>query len=208
MKTQVILLISFLVMTSFTQSYEQAMLNAKERMDKASTINEFVEVANIFERIGQAEKTEWLPYYHAAYMYLLAGFDEQVLSKKDSWFDKAQQLLDQAFKIEPDESELFVLQAFIYPGRIVVDPMSRGLELLGNMNSALDRAIRLNPENPRSYYLRAITLLNMPVEFGGGAAVAKPVFETAREKFNSYKPKSSIYPDWGKEQNKEELEKL
>lgn len=76
------------------------------------------------------------------------------------------------------------------------------------MNQALEKAIQLNPENPRSYYLRAITVLNMPEGFGGGAAIAKPIFETAKAKFDSFQPETPISPDWGKEQNEQEMEKL
>ncbi len=86
--------------------------------------------------------------------------------------------------------------------------MNRGMELMGELNRALDRAMKLNPDNPRSYYLRAITLLNMPETFGGGASIAKPLFLTARKKFEKFKPQSSIWPDWGKEMNEEELSKL
>lgn len=130
---------------------------------------------------------------------------EPDLTKKDPILDKAQRFLDRAFKIAPEESELFALQAFLYPSRIIVDPMGRGVEYMGIMNRALEEAIRLNPENPRSYYLRAITVLNMPENFGGGAKVAKPIFEEAKLKFNAFQPKTSISPNWGKEQNEIEL---
>ncbi len=86
--------------------------------------------------------------------------------------------------------------------------MGRGMEMMGKMNQALDEAIRLNPENPRSYYLRAITVLNMPEGFGGGTVTAKPIFEVARQKFESFQPKTSISPNWGKEQNEMEMSKL
>lgn len=83
--------------------------------------------------------------------------------------------------------------------------VGRGVEYMGIMNRALEEAIRLNPENPRSYYLRAITVLNMPENFGGGAKIAKPIFEEAKLKFNAFQPKTSISPNWGKEQNEIEL---
>jgi tetratricopeptide (TPR) repeat protein len=198
------------VMASNAQEnkYEQAMQNALEKLKQASTIDQFTHVANNFERIAQAETNEWLPLYHAAYAWMIMGFMEEDVFKKDPFFDKAQQLLDRAMFITPEESELWTLQAFIYPGKITVDPMGRGSVMVGKMNEALDKAIRLNPENPRSYYLRAVTLLNMPEAFGGGKAVAQPIFETARQKFGQFVPKSPLWPDWGKDMNEEELSKL
>jgi len=210
MKTLFILLFSVVLLSVSGQEskYEQAMLQALEKMNNAGDKSAFIEAANTFERISQTEKNEWLPLYHAAFCYVSIGHLEQDVSKKDPWFDKAQQFLDRAFEIAPQESELFVLQAFIYPGRMLVDPMGRGVEFMGKMNAALDKAIQLNPENPRSYYLRAITLVNMPEAFGGGPTVAKPIFEMAKQKFDQFKLKSSIWPDWGKEMNEAELKKL
>lgn len=210
MKAALTVFFTLFLMATYAQKnrYEQAMLNALEKLNQATTIAEFTDAANIFERISQTETSEWLPLYHAAHAYLIMGFSEQDVPKKDPYFDKAQQLLDRALRIAPDESELFSLQAFIYPGKITVDPMGRGPELVGKMNEAIDKAISLNPENPRSYYLRAVTLLNMPEAFGGGKAVAKPIFETAQQKFDNFKPASPIWPNWGKEMNEEELSKL
>jgi tetratricopeptide (TPR) repeat protein len=210
MKTVLTVLFALTLMASYAQEnrYEQAMLHALEKLNQASTIGEFTEAANIFERIAQTESSEWLPLYHAAHTYLIIGLTEQDVHKKDPYFDKAQQLLFHALSIAPDESEIYALQAFIYPGKITVDPMGRGPELLGKMNEAIDKAISLNPENPRSYYLRAVTLLHMPEAFGGGKAVAKPIFENAQQKFDHFKPRSPIWPNWGKEMNEEELSKL
>jgi tetratricopeptide (TPR) repeat protein len=207
-------IISFLLVFGFAASgtaenkYLEAMTKAIEKQKSASTIEAFFESANTFERISQMEKTEWLPLYYAAHCYIVVSFMEPDNAKKDAVLDKAQQFLDKAFQIAPKESELFSLQAFLYPSRITVDPMTRGMEYIGKMNQALDEAIRLNPDNPRSYYLRAITVLNMPEGFGGGAASAKPIFEVAKQKFDSFQPKTSISPDWGKEQNELEMSKF
>jgi len=210
MKTILVLLLAtFLLNTSAAENkYEQAMGKAVEKLNQATMLDDFIEAANTFERISNMEQKEWLPLYYAAYSQIIVSYQEQDLTKRDPILDKAQQFLDKAFKIAPKESELFALQAFLYPSRIVVDPMARGMEYMGIMNQALENAIQQNPENPRSYYLRAITTLNMPENFGGGAAIAKPIFEKAQAKFDVFQPKSAIHPNWGKEQNEMELSKL
>jgi tetratricopeptide (TPR) repeat protein len=210
MRTFLTITFTLILMASYAQKnmYEQSMLSALEKLNQAETTRDYTDAANIFERIAQTETSEWLPLYHAAHAYLIMGFTEQDLPAKDAYFDKAQEFLERAFRIAPEESELFSLQAFIYPGKITVDPIGRGSELLGKMNEAIDKAIRLNPDNPRSYYLKAITLLHMPEAFGGGKSAAKPIFEAAQQKFDQYKPKSPIWPNWGKEMNEEELSKL
>ena len=210
MKTFITLLTFFILTISEGQQnkFKQAMLGSIEKMNSSETAEDFISAANSFERISQIETKEWTPLYYAAYSYIVVGFREKDLNKKDQYFDKAQKFIDAAFKIAPEESEIFALQAFLCPGKIIVDPMSRGMEYMGKMNLALDKAIQLNPDNPRSYYLRAISLLNLPESFGGGTTVAKPIFETAKQKFTNFKPKSALWPNWGKEQNESELNKL
>lgn len=210
MKTILLLFIATILMNSTVaeNKYQQAMTNAIEKLNQSTSNDEFLEAANTFERISNIEQNEWLPFYYAAYSYIIVSYQEQDLTKKDPVLDKAQQFLDRAFKIAPEESELFALQAFLYPGRMLVDPMARGMEYMGIMNQALETAIRLNPENPRSYYLRAITVLNMPEGFGGGVSIAKPIFEEAKVKFDKFQPESTISPVWGKEQNELEISKL
>jgi hypothetical protein len=98
-----------------------------------------------------------------------------------------------------------MLQGFLYPSRITVDPMTRGMELMPEMNKALDKALELNPDNPRVYFLRATMTFHMPEAYGGGAAKALPFYQTADEKFSIFKPKTPISPNWGKEGNDAEL---
>jgi len=210
MKTLITIFLSLVVLTANAQSkkYLEAMASAISQMESSETVSNFQQAANTFERISMTETGEWLPLYYAAYSFIVMSYIDQNVDKKDPYLDKAQQFLDKAFKIAPRESELFALQAFLYPSRITIDPMNRGMEYMPKMNAALDKAIELNPENPRSYYLRAITLLNMPESFGGGAEVARPLFEKAKEKFDKFEPASPIHPDWGKEINEMEMQKL
>ena len=128
--------------------YQSAMLGLIETLDKASTPEEYTQCANRFERIAVAEKSLWLPFYYASYSLIVMSFEEEDGAKKDLILDRAQELLDTALELEPDESELHVLQAFLYPSRILVDPMSRGMKYMELIYSSLARAKALNPENP------------------------------------------------------------
>ncbi len=210
MKTQIIAL-AFLSLSFSGMSndvYQKAMSQSIGKLFQSATIPEYVEVANQFERISTIEKTEWLPLYYASFAYIMISFQEPENSKKDTYLDQAQKYLDQAFVIDPTESELFMLQGFLYPARINIDPMTRGMVYMSKMNEALDQALTLNPDNPRVYYLRATITSHMPEAYGGGAAKALPLFLMADEKFKTFRPKTILSPNWGKEMNEAELKKL
>jgi tetratricopeptide (TPR) repeat protein len=203
-----LVLVSLFSIGFSNDAYQKAMSQSIEKLFQATTIPEYVEIANQFDRISQMEKTEWLPLYYASYAYIMISFQEQDNTKKDTYLDQAQKYLDQAMAIEPNESELYMLQGFLYPSRINIDPMNRGMVYMGKMNESLDKALELNPDNPRVYFLRATMTFHTPEAYGGGAAKALPFFKTADEKFRIFKPKNDLSPNWGKEITEAELKKI
>lgn len=188
--------------------YTSAMISTIEMMEQSSEPANLIESANQFERIATAEKSLWLPYYYASYSLVLMSYDEGDGAQRDLILDRAQKLLDRALELEPEESELHVLQAFLYPSRILVDPMGRGMTYIELMFSSLEMAKNLNPENPRSYFLEGLNKLNLPPTFGGGADVAKPILEEALIKFEAFTNADPLWPVWGEETTRTELEKL
>lgn len=206
--TITLVLVSLFCIGYSNESYQKAMSQSIENLFKATSIPEYIEVANQFERISQIEKSEWLPLYYASYAYIMISYQEPENKMKDVYLDPAQKYLDQAMKIDPKESELYMLQGFLYPMRINIDPMSRGRLYMGKMNESLDKALELNPDNPHVYYLRATMTLHMPEAYGGGVAKALPIYKTASEKFGIFKPKTELSPNWGKEICETELKNV
>jgi len=211
MKTQIPLIA--LVLWSITLSgqdkpYVSTMLSTIESLDKATATEEYLKCASQFERVATAEKTRWLPYYYGAYSLIILSFNESDGGEKDLILDRAQEMLDRALELEPGESELHALQAFLYPSRILVDPMSRGMSYFEKIFAELEHAKALNPDNPRPWFLEGVNKLNLPPAMGGGAEVARPILEEADAKFKSFKNEDPLWPNWGAEATKTELEKL
>ena len=191
-----------------TAQYTQAMKDAMEILDQASEPGGYAEAANRFERIARAEKDQWLPFYYASYALVVMSFEEQDGGKRDQILDRAQELLDRAMELQPDESELHVLQAFLYPSRIMVDPMGRGMLYVEKMFASLESAKALNKDNPRIYFLEGVNKLNLPPSMGGGADVAKPILEEALIKFKAFSNPDPLWPAWGEDATLAEMEKL
>lgn len=205
---QITLLLITLTVQGQEKKYETIMLSTIEKMDRARGSEEILNCANQFERIAGAEKTCWLPYYYGAYTLIILSFDEPDGTIKDQILDRAQQNLDQAFALNPDESELHALQAFLYPSRILVDPMGRGMVYIEKISQSLETAKSLDPDNPRPYFLDAINKLNFPPSMGGGPQAARPIFEEADLKFRAFQREDPLWPHWGMEANTAELKKL
>lgn len=172
--------------------------------DSVRSVAVLIEKANAFERIAEAEKNKWLPYYFAALSTVNLGYTFTFGStggntaKSDPLADKAEDLLNKADSLDPNNSEIYLVRKMIATLRMLGDVMNRFMTEGKIASDALAMAKKLNPENPRVYVMEGIDFFNTPEQFGGNKARAKELFEEAFMKFDSYKPASSIHPDWGR----------
>ncbi|HEY0042372.1 MAG TPA: hypothetical protein VGB71_16985 [Flavisolibacter sp.] len=189
-------------------AFENAMLKNISQLDTASNATTLIALANNFERIGNAEKTTWQPFYYAAYCYVAMAFQSHDKSAIDPLADKAEAFIQQAEAVEKNNSEITTLSAMINACRITVDPVSRFQTKGKEVHASLAKAKEENAANPRIYLLQAQMQLRTPEAFGGGKVVAKKSAEIALEKFKVFQPSTSIHPKWGEEQAKSLLQKI
>ena len=135
--------------------------------------------------------------YYQSFGLVMIGLSQKENNKKDEYFDHAQQIIDKADALNPDNSEIAVMQSFVTSMKISVDPMTRGQKLGMQSSMLLAKAIKLDKENPRAYLLKGTGLMYTPAQYGGGKDKAIPVLEEAVAKFKAFKPASEVMPHWG-----------
>ena len=208
MKTIISFLFAALItITSFGQSekYVKAMEALVPAVDTTQDRDGLATLANSFERIANAEKTQWLPFYYAAYCNVMAGTfslpqdgsfgDNSGIT--DPYADKAEILLNKAIEIEKANTEIYCVQKMIYGLRMMGNAMSRYMTEGPKAEAALAKAKEANAGNPRIYILEAQDKFYTPEQFGGSKAEAKILFEKALSLFETYKTESNIHPNWG-----------
>jgi len=180
--------------------FEKAMKESLTLFDSAKTMEDMQAVVSRFERIAMTETTRWEPLYYAAFTQINMSFREKDGEKKDAILDLAEKNIEKAFEVNGDKSELFALQGFLYQGRIQVSPI-RGMTYSQKAAEILDKAIEVNPENPRALFLMAQNIYFTPKMFGGGPKNALPKFQEAKGKFDKENGKDGISPNWGSKSN-------
>ncbi len=161
---------------------------------------DLITLSNNFERIGAAEKTQWLPYYYAAFCQVNYGFIIRDKDKIDGFADRAAVLIAKADSLSPNNSEISCIKSMIASCYMMVNPQQRWQEYGPASTSNTEAAMQQDPANPRPFYLKGQGLVYTPEQFGGGCKTAKPILETAMEKYSRFKPASDITPNWGKPQ--------
>jgi hypothetical protein len=181
-----------------SEKYVGAMVSTLQQLKDANDEASLTAVIAKFERIADAEKTQWLPYYYAA--MLKARMAQQKMGgDADKVADDAQILLDKAEALSPNNSEIFCVKNMIGTARMLVDPAARYMQFMSVNTQALESAKKADPTNPRPYVLQSMSLKYTPENFGGGCKTAKPLAQKAVELFATFKPTSPLHPNWGKE---------
>ena len=201
-----ILLPSLLLTVMFAlgqaDKFTEAMNKNLGQLDLAKTTPDFQTVANSFERIGDAEKTRWLPYYYAGLSLARAGWVDEQLDK-DANATRIKALCDKAEGIEKN-AEIYSLRNMAATQQMVVDPQNRWQTYGQEATEARQKGLQLDPDNPRLHYLQGMSIYNTPAAFGGGKQNAKPIFEKAVELYKKEQPKP-LYPSWGRKEAEEML---
>jgi hypothetical protein len=180
-----------------SDKYVAAMQKNLPLFDSAKTIDQLQSLAGTFERIGDAEKTQWLPYYYAALAQTLIGWNPDT-KDKDANSQKINAYLAKAEAIAKN-AETYAIENMSATQQMLVDPQSRYMTNGKDAAEALQKGMALDPNNRRLYYLQAMSLFNTPAQFGGGKDKAKPVFEKSVSLFKAAQPKP-LYPNWGQKE--------
>lgn len=198
------------MLSTFAQSekYVKAMESKVAMIDSTRTADAWKELANGFERIADAEKTQWLPYYYAAFCNVQAGMlslpmdgsfgDNSAIT--DPAADKADKLLAKAEEMTKGNTEIYCVQKMIASLRMMGNAMARYMTEGPKAEAALAKAKEADANNPRIYILEAQDKYFTPEQFGGSKDEAKILFEKAKALLDTYKTESSIAPNWGRPQ--------
>ncbi|MCV2483699.1 hypothetical protein OD917_02090 [Flavobacterium sp. SH_e] len=190
------------VITLFICSLLSAQTQFEQGMNKAFGLwkeGKNTEASALFERIAGAEKNSYLPNYYVALINATAVFTEKDKTKIDLLLTKAQDALDVELIKDQANSELYVMQALIYTGYVVADPMTNGMKYSAKVMEAYAKAKALDPNNPRAVFGEADYQLGGAKWTGVDTKPLCAQVDKSIELFNNFKPATPYSPKWGLE---------
>lgn len=206
MKQALFSIAMILSVAAFSQSdkYNQAMQKDLAMLDSAKTAADLSTASAAFERVGDAEKSQWLPYYWAALAKVRVGWTDNSVDK-DKLADEVKAICAKGEAIN-DNSEFASIRNMAATQQMLVNPQERWQTYGAEAATALQKGMQMDPNNPRLYYLQGMSIFNTPEQFGGGKDKAKPVFQKAVDLFKT-EEKKPLYPTWGAQQADDMLAK-
>ena len=200
MRSNLLFVLAFVLAGSFLNAqsarYVPAMEKTLTELDSAKSTLDFQKAAATFERIGDAEKTQWLPYYYAALALIRPAWTDNSIDK-DLNAEKAIKIIQKAEAIQKN-AELMALRFMAATQQLLVNPEQRFMTYGMQMHGYMTEGLSLQPDNPRLLFLKGSSELNTPEEFGGGKKVAKATLEQAMAAFEKEKP-LPLHPSWGRD---------
>jgi hypothetical protein len=201
--------------TNAQETFIQQMQPIVTKLDNANSVKDYQQLANDFLVIGNAQKTQWLPYYYAAFCNAKIGWLKQnddpdniesFANKAEEEIKKAQSLLDTS-KEKKELSEIYCVYMMLNQARVFINPQTYGRQYGPIAFNYLQLAKQTNPDNPRMLYLQGWQKFSTPKMWGGDKVQAKQLLSAAKQKLAS-DPSSGIAPHWGSKEVEEILKQL
>ena len=183
------------VISSAQTQFEQGMGKAVALWGEGKSM----EASAMFERIAGVEKNSYLPNYYVALINTTSVFTEKDKTKIDLLLTKAQDALDIEMIKDQNNAELYAMQALIYTGWVVADPMTNGMKYSAKVMEAYAKGKAIDPNNPRIVFGEADYQLGGAKWTGVDTKPLCAQVDKAIELFATFKPATAFSPKWGLE---------
>ena len=162
------------------------MLQARAQFEKM--ISEYPDPWLVRYYIGYAD-SKIFAYYHGkkdldlARLYADAGIDH----------------LKKAVRQKKDFAEGYVMMASLIAQKVALNPISM-ISRGGKLNRMVNKALDIDPDNPRAVLISGELDYYKPGILGGGREKSAEQLRRAIELFESFELPSAVWPDWGHEE--------
>jgi hypothetical protein len=155
------------------------------------------DASNMFERISNAEIDNWLPYYYVAQINTIVSIGEKDKEKLTQQLEKAQEFIDLAKAISPNNPEILVQQAMTHTAWIAFDGATYGMTFSGKVVALYAKATQLAPNNPRVVFSKAEWDMGSAAYFKQDTAPYCKDVKRSLELFANFQAESDFHPNWG-----------
>jgi hypothetical protein len=199
--TTILLICSVAFTFAQNGDYASQLEASVKKLDQAKSVSDFQGLEKTFVQLGNTKKTEWLPYYYAAFCNAKIGFLLQDDGEKiEPYSVRGEAQIKKSESLAKSDSkalaEIYIVRAMIYRTKVFISPMTMGREFGPLSDQFLKKAQKLDAENPRAIYLDAWTKYYTPKLWGGDKDLAKELAAKAVQKLAG--TTFSVMPHWGK----------
>lgn len=204
MKTMIITIaLSLLSILGVSQNseYVASMCKTLPAYKDCSTAEDFKVLGNTFKEISLKFPNEWLAFYYHAHCYIVMSLlQPQGTPEKENYLNDSDSSVKKVIEIASQEADAWTLLGMFYTARVLVNPNEYGRSHINLSNQAIEKAMAIEPANPRAKLLRLQNKIGEARYFGLDIKEYCPEAESLLKEWDNYTTKSPMHPSWGKEQ--------
>ena len=201
MKVKIFIMISFfsLFLSAQNNFKEEFYIQTKDSLLIATSSWNVASIHKnkaIFERFLDANKEDFLSMYYVAFANFNLCTMKEVPSNREALIESAIKYLEDINKKHPDFEDSQILLSSILTYKMSYN-RNEVIKLSQKSSKALSIAKSINENNPRLYYVTAVSKYYTPKAYGGGQEISIKLFERSISLFKNYKIDDGKMPDWG-----------
>lgn len=185
--------------------FDKTMSKNIERLQNATSAEEFMGLSKMFSEASSQEPKNWLPGYYEALSYVKAGEFLLIKGKTDELETIGEQIIkrvDNSMALAKGdkvaESELYVLKGLGHFYKLMENPEKNFKPEADLIWTSLKEAKARYEENPRIELVYAMAIYHFPDNIGGTKEKGAILLKESVRNLNSFKPIKPLYPNWGK----------
>lgn len=190
-----------------TEGKEGYLSAALEKAKTVKSENDLQNSINEIKRIELLDKNYWLPSYYVSYLEATQSFYTSP-DKKDALLADVKERIEKLLNNgSADKSEVYTLLGYYNYAKIVQDPKKNGQIYYKDVVTNYQKAISINPNNPRPNYLLDLFEDRMNSFMGKKDPELCNKMQKDKKLFEGFTPADKNAPNWGEKEVIAKLQK-
>lgn len=194
----------WILLTMTISGYAQNTTNCEEQLQLVlNKVKEEKDMSGVYNHVNTLKRLsglcpgEWLPDYYIAYLDLKLVLSRNTDKPADLLQEAAEKLSQLKGNAKANESEVYTLEGYYYYAMIAQDPAVNGQKYYREVVAGYEKAIRLDPSNPRPQLQLAIFQNLMAAFMKQTNSGFCDKLQQLEQTFRDFKPASAVAPAWG-----------
>ncbi|MBC9911839.1 hypothetical protein [Chitinophaga varians] len=191
-------------LTMMMSGYAQTTINCEEQLQLVlNKVKEEKGMSGVYNHVNTLKRLsglcpgEWLPDYYIAYFDLQLVLSKATDRPADLLQEAAEKLAVLKSNAKANASEVYTLEGYYYYAMIAQDPAVNGQKYFREVVAGYEKAIRLDPSNPRPQLQLAIFQNRMAAFMKQTDNGFCDKLQQLEQTFRDFKPASAVAPGWG-----------
>ena len=173
--------------------YNASLANAVASFNSSNNKTDYTNLIQDLEKLDASNPKDWLPSYYLALIHVRISISNS--KEAEMHADKALYWAKKSMGLSVND-ETYCIYSMAHIAKMAVNPLMRFVKYQSLIYDNLNKAKKINPNNPRVYILEAKLQMNLPRIFGGGCKQAKPLIIKAKQLLES-QASQTVLPTWG-----------